>query len=86
MKIQGEVISYGLTRSSSSRSDSGISESFKRQFDGYRVMFRYLCPCGEKHDSQALNVWPTGDHKTDTVKLVCPVTDEYNEVELTRPN
>src|SRR5712664_704742 len=41
----------------------------------------YRCACGVIHDSQAFNVWPTGEHKTDTVKYVCPTTDQHLEVE-----
>ena len=80
MKVQGEVISYGLTRPESSRLGP------LPEFDGWRVVFRYCCPCGAIHDSHAFNVWPTGDHKTDTVEHVCPTTDEHLEVELVRPH
>ena len=80
MKVQGEVVSFGLTRPESSRGGplSG--------FDGWRVMYRFPCACGKVHDLQAFNVWPTGDHKTDIVDTVCPTTDEHFEVELVRPN
>ena len=80
MKVQGEVVSFGLTRPELSRSGP------LREFDGWRVMFRYRCVCGLIHDSQAFNVWPTGDHERDTVEHVCPTTDEHLEVELVRPN
>ncbi len=80
MAVQGEVVSFGLTRPEFSRSGP------LREFDGWRVMFRYRCVCGLIHDSQAFNVWPTGEHKSDTVEHVCPTTDEHLEVELVRPN
>ena len=76
MKIQGEVVAVGLSGGKLVGSSG----------DGWRVMFRYLCRCGAVHDSQAFNVWPTGDHKTDMIKNVCPVTNEYNEIELAKPN
>ena len=79
MAVQGEVVSFGLTRPEFSKCGP------LPEFDGWRVMFRYRCACGLIHDSQAFNVWP-GNMDTDTVKHVCPATDENVEVELVRPN
>jgi len=82
MKVQGELVSVGLSRPI----DRCRDENFNGAFDGWSVMFHYPCPCGETHNSQALNVWKTGDCDTDTAKHECPTTHEHNEVELTRPN
>jgi hypothetical protein len=70
--IKGEVISYAAGRP-------------LPPFTGWSVMFRYLCSCGSDHHTQAQNVWPNGDSNTDSIKIVCPVTNESNEIELTKP-
>jgi len=76
MRVQGEIVSIGLPGGKLVGSPG----------DGWRVIFRYDCPCGAIHDSQAFNVWPTGDHQTDTVKHACPATNKSNEIELAKPN
>jgi len=83
MKIQGEVVSYAVMTTTESCQNTG--QPHNHAFDGWQAMFRYHCPCGVVHDSQAFNVWPTGDdHKTD-ITHVCPITNEHNEVEIVRP-
>ena len=81
MKVQGEVVSLGLTRPESSR-----NIDYNGAFDGWRVMFRFSCTSGKVHDLRAFNVWPSGDSNTDIIKIVCPTTNEHLKVELVRPN
>jgi len=76
MRVQGEVVSIGLPGGKLVDSSG----------DGWRVMFRYPCPCGAVHDSQGFNVWPTGNYKTDVVEHTCPATNKSNKIELGKPN
>jgi hypothetical protein len=62
MTVKGEVVSFGLTRPETSR-----HIDYNGAFNGWRVMYRFPCVCGKVHDLQALNVWPTGEHKMDIV-------------------
>ena len=73
--VIGEVLSYCIMNEVHRRNDCS----------GWCVMFRYRCPCGKWHDGQALNTWSIGDHKTDTVEMVCPNGERNVVVELVRP-
>lgn len=53
--------------------------------DGWNLHFSYRCGCGAVHSASALHVWPTGNHKIDTLEHTCPNTNEQNQIELVRP-